>query len=225
MWHPFTAKDLDPHEEVDVSDLLRPGALSEHESAEIMERYGIPMADRRLAEGAEDAVAAAQDLGFPVVVKMNGPAHKASVGGVALGLNSAEEVSVATQAFGGSVLVAQEVAAGPEVICGMTRDPHYGPVIAVGIGGRYAEALSLTATSLAPLTHDQAVRLVRKAPGLAKLTTEETFDAIVYTVLVLSRLAMDHPTIVEADINPLILGPNGAIAVDALVVVEDPDRD
>jgi len=207
MWHPFTAKDLDPHE-----------------SAEIMERYGIPMADRRLAEGAEDAVAAAQDLGFPVVVKMNGPAHKASVGGVALGLNSAEEVSVATQAFGGSVLVAQEVAAGPEVICGMTRDPHYGPVIAVGIGGRYAEALSLTATSLAPLTHDQAVRLVRKAPGLAKLTTEETFDAIVYTVLVLSRLAMDHPTIVEADINPLILGPNGAIAVDALVVVEDPDR-
>jgi len=225
MWHPFTARDLDPHEEVDVSDLLRPGALSEHESAEIMERYGIPMADRRLADGPDQAIAAAQELGFPVVVKMNGPAHKATVGGVALGLNSAEEVSVATQAFGGSVLVAQEVAAGPEVICGMTRDPHYGPVVAVGIGGRYAEALSLTSTSLAPLTHDQAVRLVRKAPGLSKLTTEETFDAIVYTVLVLSRLAMDHPTIVEADINPLILGPNGAVAVDALVVVEDPERD
>ena len=223
-WHPFTARDLDPHDEVDVSDLLRPGALTEHESAEIMERYGIPMADRRLAEGAEEAVAAAQDLGFPVVVKVNGPAHKATVGGVALGLNSAEEVSVATQAFGGSVLVAQEVASGPEVICGMTRDPHYGPVVAVGIGGRYAEALSLTATSLAPLTHDQAVRLVRRAPGLSKLTTEETFDAIVYTVLVLSRLAMDHPTIVEADINPLILGPNGAVAVDALIVVEDPEQ-
>ena len=219
-WHPFTTKDLDPHEQVDVSDLLSPGALSEHVSAEIMERYGIPMADRRLAEGPEEAVAAAQDLGFPVVVKMNGPAHKANVGGVALGLNSAEEVSVATQAFGGSVLVAQEIAAGPEVICGMTRDPHYGPVIAVGIGGRYAEALSLTATSLAPITHDQAVRLVRKAPGLAKLTNEETFDAIVYTVLVLSRLAVDHPGILEADINPLILGPNGAVAVDALVVCE-----
>ena len=224
-WHPFTSKDLDPHEEVDLSDLLRPGALSEHESAEVMERYGIPMADRRLAEGSEAAVAAAQDLGFPVVVKMNGPAHKASVGGVALGLNSAEEVSVATQAFGGSVLVAQEIAAGPEVICGMTRDPHYGPVIAVGIGGRYAEALSLTATSLAPITHDQAVRLVRKAPGLAKLTNEETFDAIVYTVLVLSRIAVDHPSIVEADINPLILGPNGAVAVDALVVCEQVGAD
>ena len=122
------------------------------------------------------------------------------------------------------MLIAQEVASGPEVICGMTRDPHYGPVVAVGIGGRYAEALSLTATSLAPLTHDQAVRLVRRAPGLSKLTTEETFDAIVYTVLVLSRLAMDHPTIVEADINPLILGPNGAVAVDALIVVEDPEQ-
>jgi acetyltransferase len=219
-WHPFTSKDLDPHEAIDLTDLLRPGALSEHESAEVMERYGIPMADRRLAEGPEAAVAAAQDLGFPVVVKMNGPAHKASVGGVALGLNSAEEVSVATQAFGGSVLVAQEIAAGPEVICGMTRDPNFGPVIAVGIGGRYAEALSLTATSLAPITHDQAVRLVRKAPGLSKLTNDETFDAIVYTVLVLSRLAVDHPSIVEADINPLILGPNGAVAVDALVVCE-----
>jgi acetyltransferase len=190
-----------------------------------MERYGIPMADRRLAEGPEAAVKAAQELGFPVVVKMHGPAHKASVGGVALGLNSAEEVSVATQVFGGSVLVAQEIAAGPEIICGMTRDPHYGPVIAVGIGGRYAEALSLTASSLAPLTHDQAVRLVRKSPGLAKLTTEETFDAIVYTVLVLSRLAIDHPSIVEADINPLILGRNGAVAVDALVVCEQPSEE
>ena len=222
MWHPFTSKDLDPHEEVDLSDLLSPGALSEHVSAEIMERYGIPMADRRIAEGPEAAVKAAQELGFPVVVKMNGPAHKASLGGVALGLDSAEEVAVATQAFGGSVLVAQEIAAGPEVICGMTRDPQYGPVIAVGIGGRYAEALSLTASSLAPVTHDQAVRLVRKAPGIAKLTTEETFDAIVYTVLVLSRLAIDHPSIIEADINPLILGRNGAVAVDALVVCEQP---
>ena len=220
MWHPFTSKDLDPHEGIDLSDLLVPGALSEHISAEIMERYGIPMADRRIAEGPEEAVKAAQELGFPVVVKMNGPAHKASLGGVALGLNSAEEVSVATQAFGGSVLVAQEIAAGPEVICGMVRDPNFGPVVAVGIGGRYAEALSLTASSLAPITHDQAVRLERKAPGIAKLTTEETFDAIVYTVLVLSRIAVDHPSIIEADINPLILAKNGAVAVDALVVCE-----
>ncbi len=121
--------------------------------------------------------------------------------------------------------MAQEIAAGPEVICGMTRDPQYGPVIAVGIGGRYAEALSLTASSLAPVTHDQAVRLVRKAPGIAKLTTEETFDAIVYTVLVLSRLAIDHPSIIEADINPLILGRNGAVAVDALVVCEQPPEE
>lgn len=61
---------------------------------------------------------------------------------------------------------------------------------------------------------------MRKAPGIAKLTTEETFDAIVYTVLVLSRIAVDHPSIIEADINPLILAKNGAVAVDALVVCE-----
>ena len=67
-------------------------------------------------------------------------------------------------------------------------------------------------------------RFTFSEPGLSKLTTEETFEAIVDAVLVLSRLAMDHPTIVEADINPLTLGPNGAVAVDALIVVEDPER-
>ena len=221
-WQPLTDRGLVEHDPVDLSDVLRPGALSEHESADVMERYGIPMARRILAEDADGAVAAAQELGYPVVVKIDGPAHKSSVGGVALGLNTADDVAAAAQAFGTSVLVAEEIAAGPEVICGLSRDAQYGPVIAVGIGGRYAEALSLSATSLAPLTHDQAVRLVRRASGIAKLASDDAFDTIVHTALALSRLAMDHPAVVEAEVNPLILGPTSATAVDALVICEAP---
>lgn len=221
-WHPLSGRDLDEHDVIDLADVLRPGALSEHESAGIMERYGIPMARRIIARDVDAAVAAAQELGYPVVVKMDGPSHKTSLGGVALGLNSADDVATAARAFGGSVLVAEEVAAGPEVICGLTRDPQYGPVIAVGVGGRYAEALSLSVTSLAPLTHDQAVRLVRRAPGIAKLASDEAFDTIVHSVLALSRLAVDHPSVVEAEVNPLILGPTSTVAVDALVICETP---
>jgi acetyltransferase len=210
-WRPAPADEpaADP---VDLDDLLAAGpVLPEHESAAVLERYGVPVAARRRAGDPQEAAALAEELGFPVVVKVDGPAHKSAAGGVVLGLESAEAVRAAAARLGGRVLVARQVASGPEAFCGMTRDPDVGPVLAVGWGGSRVESLR-PAVSLAPLGREQALALVREA-GLPA-SAESLADVLV----ALGRIARDHPRVREIDVNPLVLGPAGPVAVDALVV-------
>ena len=206
---------LDP---VELADLLTEGPLPEFESALVLERYGVPIAPRRRATSPDEAAAAASELGFPVVVKVDGPAHKAAQNGVVLGLGDAEGVRAAAERLGGQVLVASQAGGDAEAFCGMTRDPDYGPVLAVGLGGSAVETLSLAAVSLAPVAEDEARQLVAEAPGLDAAPAAR--EALAATLVALGRLAVDHPQIVAIDVNPLILSVDGAIAVDALVVVE-----
>ena len=207
-----------PAEPVDLADLLGEGALAEFESALVLERYGVPVAPRRRASSPEEAAVAAAELGFPVVVKVDGPAHKAAQNGVVLGLGDADGVRAAAERLGGRVLVAAQAAGGTEAFCGMTRDPDYGPVLAVGLGGRAVETLSLAAVSLAPVGEGEALQLVAEAPGLDAGPAAR--EALATTLVALGRLAVDHPQISAIDVNPLILSADGAVAVDALVVVE-----
>jgi acetate---CoA ligase (ADP-forming) len=207
-----------PAEPVDIADLLGEGPLPEFESALVLERYGVPVAPRRRASSPEEAVAAAAELGFPVVVKVDGPAHKAAQNGVVLGLGDADGVRAAAERLGGRVLVASQAAGGEEAFCGMMRDPDYGPVLAVGLGGRAVESLSLAAVSLAPVGDEEARQLVAEAPGLDAGPAAQ--EALAATLVALGRLAVDHPRIAAVDVNPLILSADGAVAVDALVVVE-----
>src|SRR5439155_18608896 len=123
------------------------------------------------------------------------------------------------------VLVATQVPAGPEALCGVVRDPHYGPLVTVGIGGTAVEALSLAAVALAPLDREAALELVDEAPGLAALASAAARASLADVLVALGRLALDHPEIVEVDLNPLILAPDGAAPVDALVVVDSRDGD
>ena len=205
-------------EPVDLADLLGEGALAEFESALVLERYGVPVAPRRRASSPEEAADAAAELGFPVVVKVDGPAHKAARNGVVLGLGDADGVRAAAERLGGQVLVAAQATGGAEAFCGMTRDPDYGPVLAVGVGGRAVETLSLAAVSLAPVGEGEALQLVAEAPGLDAGTAAR--EALATTLVALGRLAVDHPQISAIDVNPLILSADGAVAVEALVVVE-----
>ena len=207
-----------PADPVDLADLLGEGALAEFESALVLERYGVPVAPRRRASSPEEAADAAAELGFPVVVKVDGPAHKAAQNGVVLGLGDADGVRAAAERLGGQVLVAAQATGGPEAFCGMTRDPDYGPVLAVGVGGRAVETLSLAAVSLAPVGEGEALQLVAEAPGLDAGPAAR--EALAATLVALGRLAVDHPRIAAIDVNPLILSADGAVAVDALVVVE-----
>jgi acetyltransferase len=208
----------EPEAPVELADLLAEGPLPEFESALVLERYGVPLAPRRRAASPDEAAEAAQELGFPVVVKVDGPAHKAAQNGVVLGLGDAEGVRGATERLGGRVLVACQARGGAEAFCGMTRDLDFGPVLAVGPGGGAVEALSLAAVSLAPLGEEDARRLVAEAPGLEASSAAQ--DALAATLVALGRIAVDHPEIAAVDVNPLILSADGAVAVDALVVVQ-----
>src|SRR5581483_4221197 len=143
----------------DLAGLLRRGALPEFESSAILERYGVAVARRARAATPDGAAAVAAKLGFPVVVKRDGPAHKSREGGVVLGLESEEAVRQAAQRLGGAVLVAAQSRPGAEVFIGMSRDPDFGPVLVVGVGGAAAEVLPGKAACLAPITAQQAKEL------------------------------------------------------------------
>ena len=189
------------------------GALSEHDSAAVLEGFGIRFARRRLATSPEDAAAAAAELGFPVVVKVDAVAHKARAGGVVLDLDTPDAVAEAARRLGGRVLVARQLPAGPEVFCGMTRDPDYGPILAVGYGGVAIEQLGGPVSCAGSLGITTARRLVLES-GI-----DRAVDAVAEALVAVSRTAEAHPEIAEIDVNPLLLHGDDAVAVDALVVL------
>jgi acetyltransferase len=213
-WRPTRPSGAAQQEPVDLDDLLADdGPLPEHESALALERYGVRFAPRRRAQDPQAASDAAAEIGFPVVVKVDGAAHKARVGGVVLDVRRAEEAASAARRLGGPVLVAKQVSRGTEAFCGMTRDAQFGPVLAVGHGGTDIERVRAAAFGLAPLERDAALTLVDE------VGFEEGRETLADTLVAISRLSVDHPEVVEVDVNPLILGDHGAVAVDALVVI------
>ncbi len=111
------------------------------------------------------------------------------------------------------MLVARQVAAGVEALCGMTRDPDYGPVLVVGAGGVAVEELGHVVTTVAPIDHETASELVDEA-GI-----DDPHGIVALTLVALGRLALAHPEIESIDVNPLIVSAEGTVAVDALVVV------
>ena len=200
----------------EVSDLLEgSGALAEHESALVLERLGVPFAPRKRVSTPAEAADALRELGPPVVVKLDGAAHKSREGGVVLGVRTPEEAAAAAERLGGPVLVARQVEAGFEVLCGMTRDPEFGPILAVGRGGVAVEERDHVVLSCAPLDVVGARALVAEA-GI-----DDPRDVVAKTLTALADLALAHPRIRSIDVNPLLLTPEGAIAVDALVVLAD----
>jgi acyl-CoA synthetase (NDP forming) len=206
---------------IDLGDLLRPGALPEHESSSVLERYGIPVARRRRAMSADEAARAAAEIGFPVVVKRDGPAHKSKGGGVVLGLQDAAAVEMAATRLGLPVLVAAQVPPGLEVFCGMSRDLDVGPVLVIGLGGAAAEILPGKSACAAPITVETAREMIASSVPLSKAVPQAAVDSIARVLAAIGDLALDHPEITAVDVNPLVVGARDAVAVDALVVVED----
>ena len=198
---------------IHIADMVtRDGALPEYESAEILERYGVPIASRKRVTSADQAAAVATSLGFPVVVKSDGPAHKSIAGGVILNINTAEAATAAVEKLGGVAFIAAQIPKGVEALVGMVRDEEFGPILAVGHGGVTVESKK-PVTMLGPVDLETAINMVQEA-GL-----EDPHGVLSASLVTLGRVAQEHPEIVEIDINPMIVYEKATIAVDALVVI------
>jgi acetate---CoA ligase (ADP-forming) len=204
------------------------GWLTPAEVRELLESFGLPLVPERIAESADDATAAAAELGFPVVVKSTeAGAHKTEIGGIALDLRDEADVLAAAQRIGPPVLVQPMVRGGVELLAGLVQDPVFGPLVAFGPGGVYAELIGQADFRIAPLTDADAAELVTsgKAGRLVagfRGSAPASVDALTDVLHRLSTLGDQLPDVAELDLNPVIASADGCVLVDARVRVQPP---
>ena len=202
--------------------------LEPHEAKALLEAYGIPLVPERPAPTPDDAVAAADELGYPVVVKTAAAgAHKTETGGVALDLTGAEEVREAATRIGGPVIVQPMIRGGVELLAGVAQDPVFGPLVAFGPGGVHAELIGDAQFRLTPLTDVDAGELVAQGKAgrlVAGFRGAPPADAAALVDILhrLSQLADDLPELAELDLNPVLGLPHRAVAVDARIRLARP---
>jgi acyl-CoA synthetase (NDP forming) len=200
--------------------------LAPTETRALLAAYGIPLVAERVAGSVEAAVVAARELGFPTVIKTATPgAHKTESGGVALGLVSDDEVRAAATRIGAPLIVQPMVQGGVELLAGVVQDPVFGPLVAFGPGGVYAELIGDTRFAVAPVTDVDADELVRAGKAgrlVAGYRGRPAADPRALTDLVerLALLADENPELAELDLNPVLGLPTGCLAVDARIRLE-----
>ncbi len=205
-------------------------ALSEREAKQRLASVGVAVPAGRLVS-PEKAEAAAREIGFPVVVKAVGIAHKTDTAGVEVGLDDPESVAVAARRLGsgdGSTVLVESFVTGSvaELLVSVRSAPPVGMLLTLGAGGTLTELLADTAALLLPAAPDeirQALRRLRIWPLLVghRGRPAGDLDAAVEAVVAVCALARDDPRIVEIEINPLIVTPDSAVAVDALMLMAD----
>ncbi|MEL9997317.1 MAG: acetate--CoA ligase family protein [Sulfolobales archaeon] len=214
--------------------------LLEHESYEVLRYYGLPVPKFGLARSVDEAVALAEKIGYPVVLKVVSPdiVHKSDVGGVIVNLNTSADVSEAykriyknvgerapnARVYG--VLVQEMVPNGLEVIIGSTRDPTFGPIILFGLGGIFVEVLRDVSLRIAPITVYDAeamINEIRAAKILEGYRGELPRDkkALTDVILKLSKLVEEVEEIKDVDLNPVMTyeAGRGAKIADARIII------
>ena len=213
--------------------------LTEIEAKELMKGAGISVVDTRLATTREEAIAISRKLGFPVVLKIasSDVVHKSDAGGVKLGLKTENEVGKACddimkaikKAFPNAkiegVSVQKMARPGVEVIIGMSQDAQFGPVLMFGLGGILVEILKDVSLRIVPLTRQDAKEMVREIKGLPLLqgyrgSEPVDIENLENMLLTVSDFVEKTPEIKELDLNPIFAYKDGAVAVDARVILE-----
>ncbi|HDI07729.1 MAG TPA: acetyl-CoA synthetase [Candidatus Bathyarchaeota archaeon] len=213
--------------------------LLEPEAKTICMEYSIPVTKFTVAKSPKEAVEAAENIGYPVVLKIVSPdvVHKSDVGGVVLNLRSSEEVEKAYQQIIGNVkkhkpnaqitgVLVQEMApSSTEIIVGVIKDPQFGHAIMFGLGGIFVELLKDVAFRLLPLTKEEAEEMITEIKAYPVLkgyrkTPPADIPAIIEILLNTSRLVTEHPEIQELDLNPIMVYTKGAKTVDARIILE-----
>jgi acyl-CoA synthetase (NDP forming) len=221
-----------------VSPPLKAGLLLGEEALALLQRYGIPLAPWRLVQQEEEAVAAAGEIGYPVVLKIVSPQwlHKSNLGGVILNLAGVSELRQAygelrrlfsRQTAGGNLqgILVQKQVNGAELLFGIKKDRQFGPVVVAGMGGIYTEIFQDVARTFPPVSRPGAAALLQSLkmyPILegARGQAGVRLDCLEDLILAISRLAEDHPEIGEMDLNPVVADDTGCWCVDCRVVVE-----
>ena len=214
--------------------------IGEVDSKAIMKAYNFEVPPGAMASTADEAVRFADELGYPVAMKISSPdiLHKSDVGGVKVGLHNRGAVEDAFElmmlrikrkkpdADLRGVLIEKMVPANREVILGMNKDPQFGPVLMFGLGGIFVEVLKDVSFGLAPITAEEAMKMIQSTKSYKLLTGARgqkpvDIPAIVTNLQRMSQLVMDFPEISEIDINPLMVGHegDGAYVVDARIII------
>lgn len=214
-------------------------ALLETEAKAICMEYNIPVTAFKLATSEKEAGEYAEQLGFPVVLKIVSPQiiHKSDAGGVMVNLKSALEVQEAyrkilknAQKYNAAarivgVLVQEMAPQSTEVIVGAVKDAQFGQTLMFGLGGIFVELLKDVTFRIAPITQAEAVEMITGVKAYPLLrgyrnTPPVDIDAVIAILLSVSRLVMDYPEIKELDLNPVMAYEKGAKTVDARIILE-----
>jgi acetyltransferase len=215
--------------------------LTEFESKQVLAAYGIPIVETRVAKTEKEAVKAAGEIGYPVVLKLFSETitHKTDVGGVQLNLKDAEAVSAAYRRiesavkekageghFLGVTVQPMIKLEGYEIILGSSLDPQFGPVILFGLGGQLVEVFKDRALGLPPLNTTLARRMMEKTKiykALKGVRGRKAVDLVELEQMMVrfSQLVVEQRWIKEIDINPMLASPDRLVALDARVVVHD----
>jgi acyl-CoA synthetase (NDP forming) len=220
-----------------LGDLAPGEALSEWQSKQLLKLYGIKSSKDVLCQSAAAAVRAANDIGYPVVMKVSSPdlLHKTEAGVVKVGVNSAKEVRAvydeilrkakrANRKARIEGVMVSEMVSGVDMLIGVSQDDLFGPVITVGVGGIFVEVFGDVTFRVPPFGEDEARRAINELAGAKLLAGVRgakpgDVDALVTAIMNVQRLAMDLAgDVAELDINPFTVRPRGAVALDALVV-------
>jgi acetyl-CoA synthetase (ADP-forming) len=206
--------------------------LSEYDSKQVLGAVGLPITQEKLAQSQEEAVLAASEIGYPVVLKgcSDKATHKTEMGLVKLGLKDAAEVAsayaeIVDRAAGlDGVLVQEMVSGSREFVLGLTRDPQFGPCVMFGVGGVFTEAIRDVTFRVAPLTVEDAEEMLDEI-RLAKLldafrgSPAVNRRALADALVEIGKLGCRLNEIAEIDINPVIIRGSQPVIVDALVVL------
>ena len=214
--------------------------LTEIESKQLLKQVGVSVIDTKLAPARDEAISVSRQFGFPVVLKIVSPdiVHKSDAGGVKLGLRTSKQVGKAyddilsavkqkhPQAVIQGVSVQKMARPGVEVIIGMTKDAQFGPVLMFGLGGILVEILKDVSFRIVPLTKRDAGEMIREIKGYPLLEGyrgQEPVDVSKLEELLLkvSDFVEQNPEVKEIDLNPIFAYSDGAVAVDARVILEE----
>jgi acetyltransferase len=215
--------------------------IADTDGRKILSAYGFRTPKTILARSSKEAIAAAEEIGYPVVMKIAAKdiLHKTDLGGVTVGLEAPEQVKIAfldmtSRAQGylvQGVSVQEMIRGGKEMILGMSCDSTFGPLLLFGLGGIYVETLKDTSFRIAPVNEEEARNMITEIRAYSILQgargePASDIDKTVECILRLSQFVLDKPLVTELDINPLIVLPQGqgAVAVDCRMVVKEDEQ-